>query len=374
MGGARGKKSVASARPDTNLQIAGVLSDLASVQSSTQSEKAYKRAAMTILQLDEPLDALKQPDDTLPKIQNIGPSSLRVITEVLETGASPTVERAIAASGRMRDVEENRALRQHFLSRAQVLAALRNSRLAGPTLEDYQGDLQMHSTYSDGSQSLDTIVQTGIARGYAYSAVTDHSYGLPVAGGVTMEALARQHEEMDRLNARYADRYRLLKGIEANIRGDGTLDMTPDELRRVELVVAAPHSGLRSRGDQTGRMVTAVNTRGVHILGHPRGRKYGARPGIVADWGKVFRAAVRVGVAIEIDGDPNRQDVDYELAQEALAVGCIFALDGDAHATDEWPYAETSIAHARLAGIPRDRIINCWPLATLLDWAAWRAS
>jgi histidinol phosphatase-like PHP family hydrolase len=112
----------------------------------------------------------------------------------------------------------------------------------------------------------------------------------------------------------------------------------------------------------------------VHILGHPRGRKYNQRPGIVADWDRIFRAAVRTGVAIEIDGDPNRQDLDYTLVREALAAGCIFALDSDAHAVDEWPYAETSIAHARLAGIPRERVINCWPVETLLEWAAWRKS
>ena len=110
----------------------------------------------------------------------------------------------------------------------------------------------------------------------------------------------------------------------------------------------------------------------VHILGHPRGRKYGARPGVTADWDTVFKAAARSGVAIEIDGDPSRQDIDYLLAKRAVSAGCLFALDSDAHSTRELGYAETAIAHARLAGIPPDRVINCWPLDRLLDWAARR--
>ena len=233
-----------------------------------------------------------------------------------------------------------------------MLAALKNRRLRGPSLDDYRGDLQMHSTYSDGSQTLEVIVETGIARGYEYSAVTDHSYGLPIAHGVSMARLAEQHREIDRLNERYAGRFRLIKGIEANILADGTVDMTADERRQLEIVVAAPHSALRSSGDQTRRMLTAVRTPGVHILGHPRGRKYGVRPGVTADWDRIFEAAARATVAVEIDGDPRRQDIDYELARRALAAGCIFALDSDAHAADEWAFAETAVAHARLARHP----------------------
>jgi putative hydrolase len=108
----------------------------------------------------------------------------------------------------------------------------------------------------------------------------------------------------------------------------------------------------------------------VHILGHPRGRKYGVRPGVIADWDRIFEAAARATVAVEIDGDPRRQDIDHGLARRALAAGCIFALDSDAHAPAEWEFAETAIAHARLAQIPRERVINCWPLDFLMDWAA----
>jgi histidinol phosphatase-like PHP family hydrolase len=354
---------------DINANIASLLLDMASVQRKTQSQWGYKRAAATVLNLGEPIEAYRLPDRTLRKIPTIGPSSTRVILEVLETGGSPTVERAIAESGKAPEIERSRRLRTHFLSRAEVVAALSDPRLRGPRLGEYRGDLQMHSTYSDGGDSLDVIVEACAERGYSYAAVTDHSYGLPIAGGVTLADLQRQHREIDDLNRRYAGRFKLLKGIEANVLGDGTLDMSAGEAAQLDIVVASPHSALRSSADQTGRLVAAVSLPGVHILGHPRGRKFGARPGIMANWDEVFSTAAARRVAVEIDGDPSRQDLDFDLARRALAAGCLFALDSDAHSTGQLRYAETAIAHARLAGIPKERVINCWPLDELLDWA-----
>jgi putative hydrolase len=95
---------------------------------------------------------------------------------------------------------------------------------------------------------------------------------------------------------------------------------------------------------------------------------YGSRPGVTADWDRVFEAARRTNVAIEIDGDPSRQDVDFELAKRAVAAGCLFALDSDAHSTHELAYALTALAHARLAGVPTERVVNTWPLDKLMDW------
>jgi histidinol phosphatase-like PHP family hydrolase len=357
-----------------NTVIAGLLRDLASVQKSQQSKWGYNRAASAISNLEEPVESLLEADGTLKKIPDIGPSSTRVILEVLNTGSSPTVERAVAESGKASDVEKSRSLRSHYLSRSQVAATLRNRRLRAVGRADYRGDLQMHSVWSDGSQTLEEIITAGIERGYEYSAITDHSYGLPIAGGVSMAKLFEQHREIDRLNEKYRGRFRLIKGIEANIRGDGTVDMAPPELRRLELVVAAPHSTLRSPADQTARMVKAVSVPGVHILGHPRGRKYGSRPGVSADWDRVFAAAATTAVAIEIDGDPARQDIDYALAAQAVTRGCLFALDSDAHSTGELRYAETAIAHARLAGVPAERVVNTWPLDRLFEWLEIRRS
>jgi putative hydrolase len=363
---------VASPGRDTNGQIAALLRDLASIQKSTHSKWGYKRAAAAILNLDEPIEALVQPDGTVRKIHHVGPSSLRVITEVLATGGSPTVERAVAESGRVAEIEKSRSLRVNFMSRAQVVAALRNTRLGGPNPAEYRGDLQMHSLWSDGGDPLESLITGCIARGYAYCAITDHSYGLPIAGGLPMAKVEEQHREIDALNRKFRGTFRMIKAIEANIRANGTIDMEPDELAELELVVASPHSALRSPVDQTPRMLAAVNSPGVHILGHPRGRMFGSRPGVTADWDAVFEAAARSGVAIEIDGDPARQDLDYELAKRAIPSGCLFALDSDAHSVGELRYAETALAHARLAGVPADRVINCWPLDRLLDWAAER--
>jgi histidinol phosphatase-like PHP family hydrolase len=360
-------------RPDTNAKVGALLRDLADVQTSQQSKWGYKRAATAILELDEPLESLVQPDGTLRKIPHVGPSSLRVIHEVLQTGRSEIVERAVGDSAKAGAVARSREWRGNFLSNAQVADVLGFQKHRGLGLRDYRGDLQMHSHYSDGRVTLAELVDGCIARGYAYCAVTDHSYGLPIARGVSMAGLKRQHAEINALNRQHKGRFRVLKGIEANILADGALDMTPRELRTLELILAAPHSRLRTGDDQTARMLTAVNTPGVHILAHPRGRKFGARPGITARWDRVFAAAAKTGVAIEIDGDPSRQDVDFELAQRALQAGCLFALDSDAHSVDELRYAEIAVAHARLAGIPKARIVNCWDLERLLAWleAAW---
>jgi histidinol phosphatase-like PHP family hydrolase len=357
---------------DSNRRIAALLRDLASVQKSTQSKWGYKRAASAILNLEAPIETYLQPDGTLRKIANIGPSSTRIILEVLQTGRSATVDAAVAESPRAPEIERSRGLRTNFLSRAQVVAALGNRSLRGPARRDYRGDLQMHSTWSDGSESLEQLIEGCLARGYSYCAVTDHSYGLPIARGVSMDNLRRQHREIDALNERYAGRFRLLKGIEANIRADGRVDMTVEELATLEIVVAAPHSALRLETDQTARMIAAVRQPAVHILGHPRGRMFSSRPGVSADWDAVFAAAAESGVAIEIDGDPSRQDIDFELARRAVAADCFFALDSDAHSSAELEYADTAIAHARLAGVPKARVINTWPLDKLMAWAKRR--
>jgi histidinol phosphatase-like PHP family hydrolase len=296
------------------------------------------------------------------------------VLEVLRTGGSSIVEEAIAKSGKGDGVARRRRLRGHFLSRARVARILADGSLPGVGRREYRGDLQLHSRGSDGSQSLGEIVVTARSRGYSYCAVTDHSAGLPIAGGMSREQFARQWSRIDRLNVEYRGRFRLLKGVEANIKADGHVDIEPELRRWFEVVLAAPHSGLRSPLPQTDRLLAAVRAPGVHILAHPRGRMYSSRPGVSADWSRVFEAAAESGTAIEIDGDPSRQDLDYTLAAEALAKGCLFALDSDAHGPGDWPAVEIAVAHARLAGIPSERIVNTWPVERLLDWAKQRSS
>jgi len=355
---------------DVNAVIGGYLRDLAMVQEIKAKMFGYKRAAAAILNLERQLTTLRDADQGLPKIAGIGPGSTRVIEEVLETGGSPTVERVVDASGQRPDIERRRALRQHFLSRARVIAVLADSSLPGPTRRDYRGDFQMHSEWSDGSATLAELGLACAARGYLHAAVSDHSYGLKIAGGMSMAEAADQRRAIETINADMAGRFRLLQGVEANISADGSLDLSADEAAQFEIVLAAPHSKLRKPDDQTERMLAAVEHPAVRILAHPRGRMIGSRAGVLARWDVVFAAAAARGVAIEIDGDPARQDLDYVLAAQARDAGCLFALDSDAHGTHQLAYAETAIAHARLAGIPCDRIVNCWPLDRLAAWLA----
>jgi putative hydrolase len=356
--------------PDVNAVVGGYLRDLAFAQSSQQKMFGYKRAAAAILSLDMPLTDLLEADGALPRIPGIGPGSTRVIREILETGSSPTVEQAIERSERREDIQRRRELRRHFLSRAEARRILADSAFDGPTVDQYCGDLQMHSEWSDGSPTVEEIADACVSRGYQYAAVTDHSYGLKIAGGMSMAEAAAQRLAIERVNARYSGRFRMLQGIEANIDTAGQLDLTAEEAATFDVVLAAPHSRLRKNDDQTDRMLNAIQHPTVRILAHPRGRISGSRAGVIANWDNVFEAAAQRGVAIEIDGDPARQDLDYTLGRQALTFGCVFALDSDAHTTTQLSYAETALAHARLAAIPVDRIVNCWPLERLLAWLA----
>jgi histidinol phosphatase-like PHP family hydrolase len=359
---------------DVNVVAGNLLRDLAFAQSSKPKQFGYKRAAAAVFSLERPLSELVTPDGSIEKVPGLGPASTRVCLEVLRTGGSPTVEAAVAASGKGADIERRRGLRDHVMSRAAVIRALNDATLCGPSLRDYRGDLQMHSEWSDGACSIETLAEGCLARGYEFCAITDHSYGLPVARGMSMAEAHQQHAEIDRVNARYGERFHIFKGVEANIRSDGPLDIADDEAAAFEVVLAAPHSKLGTFDDQTGRLLEAMATPGVHVLAHPRGRMAGSRPGLAADWPRVFETAARLGVAIELDGDPARQDLDYALARLAVDAGCLFSLDSDAHTVAQLRYAETAIAHARLAGIPTGRIINCWRLDKLTDWLAGHRS
>jgi histidinol phosphatase-like PHP family hydrolase len=353
---------------DVNAVVGGLLRDLAYAQTSPQKSFGYKRAAAAVLSLERPVTELRLADGTLEKIPGIGPASSRVLLEVLDTGSSPTVERTVELSGRAGEIHTRRALREHFLSRAEVVRILSDPAFDGPDIADYSGDLQMHSEWSDGAPTLDEIGEACMARGYRFAAVTDHSFGLKIAGGMSMEAAAEQRRVIERLNAMWGERFRLIHGIEANIGLDGQLDLSTTEAAQFELVLAAPHSRLRRTEDQTDRLLAAIRAPHVHVLAHPRGRISGSRAGVIARWDDIFQEAARLGVAIEIDGDPARQDLDHTLAAQALAAGCLFALDSDAHTTFQLRYSDTALAHARLAGIPSDRIVNCWPTERLLDW------
>ena len=343
---------------------------MAALQPTERSQFGYKRAARAIVALPISVaDAVAA--GTLRDIPFIGPSSARVIAEFVESGASASVESAIAQSPKGARVAESRLMREHFLSAFAMQQALSRDTEPGiVSRADFRGDFQMHSSWSDGGESIATMAEACMRLGHTCMGVTDHSYGLPIARGMSMEAVTKQHREIDKLNAKLAGRFRIFKGIEANILADGPLDLQPDERGRFEFVIASPHSLLRRRVDQTARMLRAVGERGVAILGHPRGRMFNSRAGVLADWDRVFAQAAKRRVAIELDGNWHRQDVDYVLARRAMDAGCIFALDSDAHSIGELAFTDYAIAHARLAGIPASRVVNCWSDMALDDWMA----
>jgi histidinol phosphatase-like PHP family hydrolase len=359
---------------DLNMAAAALLHDMAALQSTERSQFGYKRAARAIVGLSVPVADLVRAG-TLRGVEFVGPASARVITELVEQGRSGTVEAALVKSTKASQVASLRRFRESFLSHMAMERALAAPLGAGTVRrEQYRGDFQMHSTWSDGGETIETMAGACKRLGHSCLGITDHSYGLPIARGVTMADIVRQHREIDALNAKYEGEFRVFKGIEANILGDGALDLQPDERAVFEFVVASPHSLLRRPEDQTTRMLGAVRGASVAILGHPRGRMYNKRPGITADWDRVFEEAARRRVAIELDGNWHRQDIDFALARRALQAGCIFALDSDAHSIGELRFSEYAIAHARLAGIPTARVINCWSNEELEEWMEERRS
>jgi putative hydrolase len=355
------------------MAAAALLHDMAALQPNERSQFGYKRAAKAIVGLPVSVADLVAAG-TLREIEFVGPASARIVTEVVQQGRSPTVEAAIAGSSTPSQVTSRRQYRNAYLSHFALQQVL-NARVRKSVVSraDYRGDFQMHSTWSDGGETIARMAEACMALGHTCLGMTDHSYGLPIARGISMTDAGRQHQEIDRLNATLAGRFRVFKGIEANILSDGSLDLKPSERSCFEFVVASPHSQLRRTEDQTSRMLGAVMSAGVAILGHPRGRVFNTRPGVSADWRRVFEAAAKRRVAIELDGNWHRQDIDFELARVALDAGCVFALDSDAHSVGELRFSEYAIAHARLAGIPKARIINCWSNDALSEWMAERS-
>jgi putative hydrolase len=353
---------------DLNIQAAALLHDMAALQPTERSQFGYKRAAKAIVGLSVSVADLVAAG-TLRDVPFVGPASARIITELVAERRSPSVDAAIEKSGQASQVEAKRLLRDGYLSQFALQRALVLPAADGVVERaNYRGDFQMHSTWSDGGEGIATMAQACIDLGHTCLGITDHSYGLPIARGISMADAARQHREIDKLNAKYSGRFRVFKGIEANILVDGSLDLQPEEREAFEFIVASPHSVLRRSDDQTPRMLAAVGSRHVAILGHPRGRIYNSRAGVVADWDRVFAEASRRRVAIEIDGNWHRQDVDYRLARVALDAGCLLALDSDAHSIGELRFSDYAIAHARLAGIPAERVINCWSDEQLDSW------
>lgn len=238
-----------------------------------------------------------------------------------------------------------------------------------------RGDLHTHTDWSDGTAPIEASRAAATALGHEYLAITDHSPRLTVANGLTAERLERQLARLAELNVEPG--CRLLSGIEVDILTDGRLDQSPTMLARLDVVVASVHSELRMPAEpMTHRMVAAVANPRTNILGHCTGRLItggrGTRPPSLFDAEVVFEACRQFDVAVEINSRPERADPPEELLALAVEIGCLFAIDSDAHAPGQLEFPAHGAARAVLAGIPAERIVNTWPGEELLTWCKAR--
>jgi putative hydrolase len=233
-----------------------------------------------------------------------------------------------------------------------------------------KGDCHMHSRWSDGGATIEAMARTARDLGHDYMVLTDHSPRLTVAHGLSKERLDQQLADVAVLNEKMAP-FRILTGIEVDILEDGTLDHTDEVLGQLDVVVASVHSKLRmERQAMTERMVRAVASPHVDILGHCTGRLIGKRPESVFDADYVFAACAQFGTAVEINCRPERLDPPLELLDAAIDHGCYFSIDTDAHATGQLEWQPHGCDRAAERDVPIERIINTMPAADLLAWTA----
>jgi DNA polymerase (family X) len=242
------------------------------------------------------------------------------------------------------------------------------------TLHDLRADLHMHSTWSDGHQSIAEMAEAARARGYSQIAITDHSAYLGITGGVTVEGVRAQAAEVAALNARFADEgsaFRILHGVEVDITPDGSLALPDEVLATLDIVVASLHVSLRQeRQVATERLLRAIRNRHVDIIGHPTGRILNRRPGADLEFDAILTAAAETHTALEINAGPDRLDLDAEPARRALQRGVLLAIDSDAHHARDLGNIHLGVTTARRAWATPERVLNCWHPEHLRAWLA----
>jgi DNA polymerase (family 10) len=257
-------------------------------------------------------------------------------------------------------------------ARGEISAAERNTLPRLLTLDDIRGDLHMHSTWSDGKDSIEAMATAASARGYEYIAIADHSPSITIAGGIGPQDLERQWQEIDALEGKVSG-LRILRGMEVDILRDGTLDLPDEFLYRLDVVIVSVHSLMQMpRAEMTRRVIRALEHPAVHILGHPTGRRLGRRESYDIDLDAVFRAAASLGVAVEINSLPQRLDLNDVHARRARELGATVVVDTDAHSTRALRFMTHGVGQARRGWLTAADVLNTRQLGELLAWLGRR--
>lgn len=234
---------------------------------------------------------------------------------------------------------------------------------------DIRGVIHSHTTYSDGKDSLAEMVTGAQGRGYEYLHISDHSQSAAYAGGLREADIERQHREIDAINKKLKE-FRVIKGIESDIRTDGSLDYEDDILGSFELIVASVHSQLdMTEKEATQRLITAVENPYTHILGHPTGRLLLMRRGFPIHYDKLFDACIANQVAIEINANCRRLDIDWRYIRRGRDKGVLFSIGPDAHRLDALDNMRFGIGIARKGWLEAEHVLNTWKVEDLLAWA-----
>lgn len=235
-------------------------------------------------------------------------------------------------------------------------------------LEEIQGDLQMHSTASDGKESVLEMAQAAEKIGHRYIAITDHSQAVRIAGGLNEKELAEHLREIEKVGEQCPN-IRILKGVEVDILADGSLDLEDFILRECEVVLASIHYNFNlPKKEMTKRIVRGLKNPYVNIFGHPTGRLLLKREPYAFDFEEVVKAAIGEGVTLEINAHPARLDLNDVLARRAKELGSRLVINTDAHSSRQLELMAYGVFTARRAGLEKDDVINTYPLDQLLSF------
>jgi DNA polymerase (family 10) len=253
--------------------------------------------------------------------------------------------------------------------RGEVQAAIKGELPRLIELKDIQGDLQMHTTWSDGKLSIREMAEAAIQRGYKMIAITDHSHSLGVVQGMKPEDVRQQRLEIDQVSKELGDKIHVLQGAEVEIKSDGSLDFPDEVLAEIDFVLAALHTSLRQpRQKVTERMLSAIRNPHVDMIPHPTGRLLPDREGADLDMDAVLSAAAKAGTVMEINAHPARLDLDDAHARRAKEMGIRLSINTDAHSAEDLVLMHFGVSTARRAWLEADDVINTWSVSRLLKW------